>query len=359
MAAYDMRYYIDRQPDAMREALASRKETSAPFVDLWRAAGADRLYLVGSGTSGNAARAAAPYLEEVLRLEVTAISPTSLPSAVRGKPFFLFISQGGQSTNTVKAIERLAAWPHLALTGEIECRINSLCPHVVLTCGHEEAGPKTMGYTSTILTLYLMALEAAEAIGVLPRDAYDSTVRLLQETADRMLENIALCWQWVREQAADLAAVPHWAVAGADVGRFVAGEAALKLMETLLRPATGFEFEEYLHGPTMMLSADMGGMYLLPPAESPDRPRMEALADLHETFGSRVITVCAGKQAERTGSRLTLAAPEDTFLAPFWQILPSQVMGASLPELLGLAGRGHAIFKRIDEAVGVKCKEKK
>ena len=358
MATYDMRYYIDRQPDAMREALAARVETCAPFTKLWSESGADRLYLVGSGTSGNAARAAAPYLQQVLQVEVTAVSPTSLPTLLRGKPFFLFVSQGGQSTNTVRAIEQLASWPHLALTGETECRINALSPHVVLTCGHEEAGPKTMGYTATVLTLYLMALEAAGANGTRTHEAQKAAIGLLQQMADRMAENIALCWQWLRERQEELAAVPHWAVAGSDVSRFVAGEAALKLMETLLRPAAGFEFEEYLHGPTMMLNADMGGMYLLPPSASPDQARMEALAKLHEDFGSQVITVGAGPKAERSGSRLTLAAPEEAFLAPFWQILPSQVMGAALPELLGLAGKGHEIFLRIDEAVGVKCKEK-
>ena len=137
MITYDMRYYINRQPDAMREAIETRAAACAPFVALWNSVGADRLYLVGSGTSGNAARAAAPYLQKVLKAEVTAVSPTSLPALVTGRHLFLFISQSGQSTNTVAAIEKMAAYPHLALTGEALCRINSLCPHVVLTCGHE------------------------------------------------------------------------------------------------------------------------------------------------------------------------------------------------------------------------------
>ena len=356
---YDMRYYIDRQPLAMREALSRRDEVSGLFAGLWRSSGADRLYLVGSGTSGNAARAAAPFIQSTLDTEVTAVSPTSLPEILKGKPFFLFISQGGQSTNTVRAIERFGAWPHLALTGEEVCRINTLSPHTVLTCGHEEAGPKTMGYVSTILTLYLMALEAGRQAGSVADGAVSAYLDKLSRTAERMEANIALAWEWVGEEQTALAAAENWAAAGAGVGQAIAREAALKLMETLLRPAMDFEFEEYLHGPTMMLNAAMGGMYLLPPDASPDRPRMEALAEIHRRFGSPVVTVRAGESASRLGSSLTMAAEEDEFLMPFWQILPSQVMGASLPALLGTEGEGRAVFRAIDEAVGVKCKTAK
>ena len=354
----DMRHYIDRQPDALRETIGRRAETSALFAELWGKTGADRLYLVGSGTSGNAARAAAPFLQEVLDTEVTAVSPTSLPTMLKGKPFFLLVSQGGQSTNTVRAVEQTAAYPRMALTGETECRINTICPHAVLVCGHEEAGPKTMGYTATILTLYLMAMDAALAAGRIEKEAYNTYLRKLENTAGRMSENIAMAWQWVREAERSLIRAKSWAAAGTGISRFVAEEAALKLMETLLRPGAGFEYEEYLHGPAMMLNDETGGMYLLPPKSSPDRQRMEALADIHVTFGSPVVTIGAGEHAERKDFRLTFAAEEDAFLAPFWQILPSQVMGAALPAVLGTEGKGHEIFQRIDKAVGVKCKDK-
>ena len=100
----------------------------------------------------------------------------------------------------------------------------------------------------------------------------------------------------------------------------------------------------------------MGGLYLLPSASSPDRSRMEAMADLHRSFGSPVITVAAGECAACTGSALTLCAEEAPHLAPFWQILPAQLMAAALPAVLGIEGKGRAIFKQVNEAVGVKCR---
>ena len=353
----DMRYYIDIQQAALRMAQEHASQTVAPFVRLWQDSMPDRLYLVGSGTSGNACRAAAGMMEQVLGVETTAVSPTSLPALVHGKPLFVFVSQGGQSTNTVRAIEQLCAWPGIALTGEQNCRINEVCPaHIVLTCEHEEAGPKTMGYTCTILTLYHMALEAALAIGALTQDAYQTYQEKLSRMIDHMGENVALTWRWLTaERAARLLEMHDWAVVGAGTSRFVAGEAALKLQETILRPAAGFEFEEFLHGPTMMYNASMGGMYLLPTGS--DRDRMLALSSIHAGFGSQVINVTCGEKAELCGDTLVYAADVDEFLAPFWQILPGQVMGALLPTLAGCAGKGSEIFQMIDRAVGVKCRK--
>ena len=353
--ALDMRYYIDRQPEAMRQTLDARRELGEAFARLWLEHGPDRLYLVGSGTSGNGVRAAAGFMQRVLDTEVTAVSPTSLPGLLRGKPMFVFVSQGGQSTNTVKAIEAMEAWPHLALTGEQDCQVNQVSPHTVLACEHEEAGPKTMGYTCTILTLYLMAIGAAVAAGRMTEAAAEGWTARFRAMADRTEENIAMTRRWLRETQAELLRAQSWAIAGVGTGREVASEAALKLQETILLPAAGFEYEEYLHGPTMMLRAEMGGLYLLPPEAHPDRPRMEALAEIHAGFGSPVLAVAAGKQAAYGGRRLTLAADEEECLAPFWQILPSQVMASELPEQLGTAGAGSRIFRMIDEAVGVKC----
>ncbi|MBR6029778.1 MAG: hypothetical protein IKP40_11910 [Clostridia bacterium] len=352
----DMRYYIERQGEALSHAIETAAETCAPFVRLWKEARPDRLYLVGSGTSGNAACAAAPGMAAWLGAEVTAVTPTSLPSQVQGKPLFVFISQGGQSTNTVRAIEKISGrWPSLALTGEEVCRINGLLPHVVLTCGHEEAGPKTMGYTCTILTLYLMAL----AVSPLPGAEKDAVLQALRGMAQDLPENIAAVDTWLSAGADAVSQAAYWAIAGTGTGREVAREAALKLQETLLRPAMGFEFEEYLHGPSMMLAengAALGGMYLLPAKARADRPRVEALSELHAGFGSPVVVVGAGERASAEGNRLTLKAGEEAWLEPFWQILPSQCMGALLPERLGLAGKGHRVFQMIDKAVGVKCK---
>ena len=63
---YDIRYYIDEQVAALRHIFSSRKACTADFVKMTLEDKPDRLYLVGSGTSCNAAMCAAPFMEMVL-----------------------------------------------------------------------------------------------------------------------------------------------------------------------------------------------------------------------------------------------------------------------------------------------------
>ncbi len=71
-----------------------------------RSAQPDRLILVASGTSRNAAAAAAPFMEWALDLPVDVTAPSGLGRIVGKRPFLIFVSQGGNSTNTIAAIER-------------------------------------------------------------------------------------------------------------------------------------------------------------------------------------------------------------------------------------------------------------
>ena len=158
----EMMPYILEQPDLCQRMLANCAALAAPFVQAVATYQPDRLLLVASGTSRNAACAAAPFMEWVLGLPVTVVAPSCLEAVAGKKPLLVFISQGGNSTNTIAAIENHRDTPSLALTGNPDGEINQLCNSTVtIPCGPEKAGPKTKGYTSTVLLLYLMALEAA------------------------------------------------------------------------------------------------------------------------------------------------------------------------------------------------------
>ena len=162
--------YWKSQPDVLKRILDTRKEQVQPFVELFCACQPDRLYLVGSGTSLNAQRAAAPYLEQILNVDVRTAA-SSRVGALRGqRPLVVFLSQGGSSTNTLSAMERLQKAQSICITGEEHCEIQRRAAHhMTIGCGEEQAGPKTVGYTSSVMCLYLCALEAALAAGRISR----------------------------------------------------------------------------------------------------------------------------------------------------------------------------------------------
>lgn len=178
-----MMTYILEQPAMFGKMLADRAGIAAPFAEALQKAQPDRLILVASGTSRNAAAAAAPLWSGHWTCRWMSQRLRGLAALWAKRPFLIFVSQGGNSTNTIAAIERTAQYPSLALTGDPEGHINTLCPHAVLiACGEEKAGPKTKGYTGTILTLYLMALEAGRESGSLTAEAYADCVKTLENS---------------------------------------------------------------------------------------------------------------------------------------------------------------------------------
>ena len=61
-----MYHYWKSQPEVLRQILEQRKSQTEEFVKLFCAVNPDKLYLIGSGTSLNAERAAAGYMETIL-----------------------------------------------------------------------------------------------------------------------------------------------------------------------------------------------------------------------------------------------------------------------------------------------------
>lgn len=342
---YDIRYYIDEQVSALRHILSSRKACTADFVKMTLEGKPDRLYVVGSGTSCNAAMCAAPFMEMVLGIEVTACAPSQLPVIRGNDPLIVFISQGGTSTNILRAIEQLRGYRTLALTGREVCRVNDVCDrHVMLDCGAEVVGPKTKGYTCTILTLYLMAMEAALASGKLSEAAYEEQIAALSACFDSMPQQVAKAEAFVDENAAWLTAAPHYVIVGKGQDALVAKECVIKLVETMLTTASAYEFEEFLHGPVSLINKELGGIYMLPPEGDEDRARMLTVAKYHADRSDRVLVI----DPEDAGAK----TPWYTHV--FTCVLPCQMMAAKLPDVMGVGKRGEEVFYEVDKLVDIK-----
>ena len=347
--------YILEQPAMFRKMLTDRTAIAAPFVEAVKKAQPDRLIIVASGTSRNASAAAAPFMEWALGLPVEVTAPSGLDLIVGKHPFLIFVSQGGNSTNTIAAIERTTQYPSLALTGDPEGHINTLCPHAVLIpCGEEKAGPKTKGYTGTILTLYLMALEAGRETGSLTAEAYADCVKTLETAAEQLQPNIDRTLAWVEANKEGLQKLKVVYLAGKLQSAAIAAEGALKLMETLLIPAAGYDFEEFLHGPTSSIDAGIAGMYLLPPAGDSDRTRMHGLLEYHREHCPEVYAF--GPDAGDDPRDLSLLQSGAWYTQPFEQILPMQVISCEIPAMLGIDGAGSQRFQALDKKLKIKFK---
>lgn len=348
-----MDFYIKEQPRVLAAILENRERNTAAFVQTWQTHRPDRVYLVASGTSRNAAATAAPFWEEVLGVETTVCPPTALPPIRGSSPLVVFISQGGNSNNTLAALEQLSACPRFVLTGSAESRMAKLYPYTLIECGPENVGPKTKGYTSTVLILQLMAVEAALAAGSLGGEKAEAYLSALRAAIGHMEENIRRGEGWLKANGDALKTLEKVFLAVEDRGLPVAAEAALKILETLLIPATAFAFEEYLHGPICALEERMGGLYFLPAARREAPSRIQTLAAFHQSLSPLAYTI--GPEAPGQDPRhCGLLTTGYWYTGAYEWVLPCQLISAALPGPMGVEGRGHKLYLTVSEMLNVK-----
>lgn len=348
-----MRNYIDEQPSVLQDLLDRRSEYTCKLKRDWKQYQPDRLYLIGSGSSYNAIAAATPFMERVLGMEVNAHVPSALPVIRAKRPMVWFVSQGGHSTNTLYAMEKLKDIPGIAIAGTEDCQMRCIAEHfTLLPCGAENVGPKTKGYLSTIIFLYTAAMQIALENGLISAQEELEIAGELYESVAYMKQNIVLSEAWVEKNADVLTHMPHYVVVGKGQAGIVAKEGALKLVETVLKPASYYEFEEFLHGPISDINGMLAGIYMLPHRNDPDYERMLKVARVHaeESDAVCIVGVC-GEEGEDI---LGLKTGKAWYTEPLAHILVCQLIGSNLPERMNVGERSKNIFERIDRMVDVK-----
>ncbi len=346
--------YILLQPETLQEIFDRRGANLAALLDFYRQVQPDHVYIIASGSSYNASCAASVYMRRALQADVTVHCPSQVPAIHAARPLVLAVSQGGESTNTIAAINALKGVPMVAVTGKDECTINTMCDRrLPIGCRVETVGPKTMGYTATIYTFSLLALEAARLVGKMDDAAYQHDLALFAAVPGLIQENIARTADFTRAHLDDFCTMQKLAFVGKGVGAEMAKEGALKVLETLLVPAIHYEFEEYLHGPLCAIDGAMHGFYFL--CEDGDKERMLKVAQAHDSFAPNAYVV-TGDDSVRGERVLYLRTTGDDATVPFELILLPQFISSEVPVKLGTVNKGMVQFRKFDDLVKMKAK---
>ncbi len=353
----EMMDYIKQQTPVLGRILANRVGYVSKFVTLFKENRPDHIYLIASGTSKNASKAASPFMEKVLGVEVSSMSSSSASSFFGKRPLLIYVSQGGNSTNTISAIKRNKGYLSIALTGNENGAINTMCENYCeIPCGEENVGPKTKGYTSTILLLYLFALEASLSCSIIARDQYDDAIASLEKTISAIDENIDRSICWIESNRQELEDTRCAYIVGKGCDSEVSKESALKLMETLLIPSCGFEFEEFLHGPSCSIDKDISGFYFMPQKNDvEDYNRFQSLIKYHRNYSSSVFSI--GNEEPCDKRNLNLILNDNIYLRPFEYIIPMQIISAMIPQAKSLDGVGHDRFATLNAILKTKAKQ--
>lgn len=339
----------------MKKIMEDRTELLTGFAEFYKRHNPDRIYLIGSGTSYHACSAAAFFMEELLGKEVTVLAPTCAEHIYGRRPFLIAVSQGGRSTNTIRTVEKMRAmgYPVATLTDPADTPLGKAGSFSVpLAADMELVGPKTRGYTATVLTLYLMALEAAGISDSISQSRIKGYILSLQKMTQTGEDWIERCQAFYENNREDLKTATHYLFGGKGVRGAVAKEDALKILETLCYPANGYEYEELLHGPACCTDEKLALFLYL--SDDKDAERMRRTIDIVRGASKNCYMISHDPSLE--GDKI-LYLPEsmEDYLSPFSDILMGQLIAAKLTEELGR--ERHPAVKNIFQDMGTKTKQ--
>ena len=336
-----MQSYIFRQPEALQAILDHAADNLEPFIEKYHQAPMRRIVLAGAGSSFHALNMARPFCREMMHMPVFACTPAQFDwqdQSISRDTLVVVASQSGTSTNTLAMVRKLreAGFTVAAITQYPSSPVARAADcHVLLDIPEEKTGPKTMGVTGTILTMQILAAELAYRKGLVPDADLSSFYTNIRAMIGNMSGNITATVQWCADLAEVFLKSGFFCAVGQGDHSAIAGESALKLIETVRKPAMSYELEEIIHGPAWVFGLESSLLYLGAPWEEATRPA--ALCDLCEFKGGKSYRIFLDGDGPRiNGSALALKDTGDQNLCAYALLLPAQVMSAYLPPQMNI-----------------------
>lgn len=218
-----------------------------------------KIVLVASGSSYHCARFAVDLLEKFSGIESRAIysSEFLLKSVIPHdkNTLYIFITQSGETTDTLKSVEKVKACSDLAtlcITNNEESTIWGLCDYkVACFAGTENGIAATKSFTSQMLCLILISLKLVENVhGMEATKLYKESLIHLPIILEKALARR----QEIKKLAKILSKENTIIITADGISYSLAKEAALKTKETSYKNITAAILGEFMHGHVAVLN---------------------------------------------------------------------------------------------------------
>ncbi|NLJ87069.1 MAG: SIS domain-containing protein, partial [Firmicutes bacterium] len=219
------------------------------------------------------------------------------------------ISQSGQSLAAVRALEQAKSigTRTIAVTAGKGSPISKAADQTVLVnCGEERVGPKTKGYSATVMVLIGLAgyLEGHGLDGEIVHriQSYLDGEDLIKDLVDNNSQT-NLCF-----------------VIGSDDNFGTAREGALKIMEIAKIPSMYFDVEDSMHGPFTTVTEN--SFVIVLGIDETAKERMEGLVKILERIGAKGCFISDGR-IQSLGGEMDL---ENLYCDSIADIVPIQLL---------------------------------
>ena len=218
-----------------------------------------KIVIVASGSSYHCARFAVELVEKISKIETRAIysSEFLLKTLIPHdeNTLYIFITQSGETTDTLKSLERVKKetnLPTLCITNNQESSVWNLCDYkVACFAGVEHGIAATKSFTSQMLCLILISLKLIENAG------HEESVKKYKDSLFHLpaiIEKALAQRSNVKLLAKKLAKENTIVIAADGISYSLAKEGALKIKETSYKNISAAILGEFMHGHVAVLN---------------------------------------------------------------------------------------------------------
>ncbi len=345
---YFMLKEIFEQPTTIAECMRGRVNAEEGWVILGGMAeyqkkmvNAQRMVILGCGTSWHAGMIAEYLFEELARLPVEVEYASEFryrKPVVRENDVVLAISQSGETADTFAALE--LAKERGALTYGIVNVVGSSIARLTHSGSYIHVGPEigvasTKAFTGQVTMLTMMALMLGYERGELPKSQYQKLVQelaLIPGKVERLLEQ---CHQQVKYIAGEFKDATNALYLGRGYNFPVALEGALKLKEISYIHAEGYPAAEMKHGPIALIDENMPVFVIATNLSAYDKI-VSNIQEVKARKGIVVALVTEGDRMVKSIADYTIEIPatEEPF-TPLLSVIPLQLLAYHIALLRG------------------------
>lgn len=332
--------YIHKQKDTNLHIFHNRNSLLEPILEKVKDQSFNRIVILATGSSSNAAECAKYFMSDLLDMEITIKMPfivSNYDQHIDNNALYFAISQSGQSYSTIEAVKEIqnkSNLPVFTFTSDLNSQIAKVsnCP-IDIGCGKETVGFVTMGFSATVLILLLTGLELALQKNKIDKSTYGDLNQKILDVIHYTDTVIERSNQWFDLNKEQLANGKKFSVIGYGSGFGVAKEAETKLTETIRRPVIGYELEEYMHGPYLALDDESYVIFI--EHNGLLEERAGKLKNYLADYTSNIFTICLNSD-EPKEETLQLHFDVDENLAVLLTVIPIQILAYKLAGYIGI-----------------------
>lgn len=293
---------------------------------------AQRIIIVGCGTSWHAGLLAEYIIEELCRINVEVEYASEFRyrnPIITDKDFIIAVSQSGETADTLVALEN-AKRNGATIFGIVNV-VGSSIARLSDAGMYTHAGPEigvasTKAFTAQLVALNLFALKVAKAKGTISDERYESLLLELSHVPDKVQWILDNQVDKIKEIALKYSGARDFLFLGRGYNFPIALEGALKLKEISYIHAEGYPAAEMKHGPIALVEDTLPVVFIA----TKDYYHEKILSNMQEIKarkGMLIAVVTEGDSFAKDISDDFIEVPEsDEIISPLLATIPLQLL---------------------------------